>query len=71
MMIHTLVRGQKIDVTKESSRDERVTGRFNLECPDEYGCRCISFLVGFNGEITKEEDFVFMDNLILVVDLFN
>ena len=30
-----------------------------MECPDEYGCRCISFLVGFNGKITKEEDFVF------------
>lgn len=59
MMIHTLVRGQKIDVTKNHPGIRGVLVDLTWDAPMNMDVDASAFLVGFNGEITKEEDFVF------------
>ncbi|MGH0829043.1 TerD family protein [Bacillus pretiosus] len=58
-MIHTLVRGQKIDVTKNHPGIRGVLVDLTWDAPMNMDVDASAFLVGFNGEITKEEDFVF------------
>lgn len=59
MMIHTLVRGQKIDVTKNHPEIKGLEVDLTWDAPMNMDVDASAFLVGFNGEITKEEDFVF------------
>ncbi|PGE28727.1 tellurium resistance protein [Bacillus wiedmannii] len=59
MVIHTLVRGQKIDVTKNHPGIRGVLVDLTWDAPMNMDVDASAFLVGFNGEITKEEDFVF------------
>lgn len=59
MMIHTLVRGQKIDVTKNHPEMKGLLVDLTWNAPMNMDVDASAFLVGFNGEITKEEDFVF------------
>lgn len=59
MMIHTLVRGQKIDVTKNHPEMKGLLVDLNWNAPMNMDVDASAFLVGFNGKITKEEDFVF------------
>ncbi|WP_237979656.1 TerD family protein [Bacillus thuringiensis] len=58
-MIHTLVRGQKIDVTKNHPGIRGVLVDLTWDAPMNMDVDASAFLVGFNGKITKEEDFVF------------
>ncbi|MEK4741033.1 MULTISPECIES: TerD family protein [unclassified Bacillus (in: firmicutes)] len=58
-MIHTLVRGQKIDVTKNHPEMKGLLVDLTWNAPMNMDVDASAFLVGFNGEITKEEDFVF------------
>lgn len=59
MMIHTLVRGQKIDVTNNHPEIRGLLVDLTWDAPMNMDVDASAFLVGFNGEITKEEDFVF------------
>ncbi len=59
MMIHTLVRGQKIDVTKNHPEMKGLLVDLTWNAPMNMDVDASAFLVGFNGKITKEEDFVF------------
>ncbi|QWI72734.1 TerD family protein [Bacillus mycoides] len=58
-MIHTLVRGQKIDVTKNHPGIRGLLVDLTWNAPMNMDVDASAFLVGFNGKITKEEDFVF------------
>ncbi|MEN6659557.1 TerD family protein [Bacillus sp. GL1(2024)] len=58
-MIHTLVRGQKIDVTKNHPEMKGLLVDLTWNEPMNMDVDASAFLVGFNGKITKEEDFVF------------
>lgn len=71
MMIHTLVRGQKIDVTRNHPEMKGLLVDLTWNAPMNMDVDASAFLVGFNGKITKEEDFVFYGQPFLVVDLFN
>lgn len=59
MIIHTLVRGQKIDVTKNHPEMKGLLVDLNWNAPMNMDVDASAFLVGFNGKSTKEEDFVF------------
>ena len=59
MMIHTLVRGQKIDVTNNHPEIRGLLVDLTWDAPMNMDVDASAFLVGFNGKITKEEDFVF------------
>ncbi|KOS30284.1 tellurium resistance protein [Bacillus anthracis] len=58
-MIHTLVRGQKIDVTNNHLEIRGLLVDLTWNAPMNMDVDASAFLVGFNGKITKEEDFVF------------
>ncbi|WP_142955087.1 TerD family protein [Bacillus cereus] len=58
-MIHTLVRGQKIDVTKNHPEMKGILVDLTWDAPMNMDVDASAFLVGFNGKITKEENFVF------------
>lgn len=58
-MIHTLVRGQKIDVTKNYPEMKGLLVDLTWNAPTNMDVDASAFLVGFNGKITKEGDFVF------------
>lgn len=58
-MVHTLVKGQKIDITKTHPEINRLLVGLNWNAPMNMEVDASAFLVGVDGKITKEEDFVF------------
>lgn len=58
-MVHTLVRGQKTDITKAYPGLRSLRVGLNWNAPANMEVDASAFLVGFNEKITKEEDFVF------------
>ncbi|MDM5153663.1 TerD family protein [Bacillus sp. DX1.1] len=58
-MVHTLVRGQKADITKAHPGVGSLLVGLNWNALVNMEVDASAFLVGMNGKITKEEDFVF------------
>lgn len=58
-MVHTLVKGQKIDITKTHPGISSLRVGLNWNAPLNMEVDASAFLVGVDGKITKEEDFVF------------
>ncbi|MGG2016535.1 TerD family protein [Bacillus sp. S10(2024)] len=58
-MVHTLVKGQKIDITKTHPGISSLCVGLNWNAPLNMEVDASAFLVGVDGKITKEEDFVF------------
>ncbi|MEH7464277.1 TerD family protein [Bacillus thuringiensis] len=58
-MVHTLVKGQKIDITKTHPEINRLLVGLNWNAPMNMEVDASAFLVGVDGKFTKEEDFVF------------